>query len=234
MEDLDYDLPPPPVRGPGGFYRSGVDSPQPQSSIDISDVGDSHSRLPSVHNSSYSALPLDRPGYGQAPSPLGQGYHDNPSQTSLTGPQPPEFIPQNIMNEKRALYANAGRSRRKRWITLGSLALILVVAAIAVGIFFAVAKPHGNNSKDDTTSSSSPNPQGGDSSDNSGKKALVITGGNGSTITTEDGSTFTYINNFAGTWYADPQNPFANRAQAQSYTPPLNTSWQWGVDKIYG
>jgi glucan 1,3-beta-glucosidase len=32
----------------------------------------------------------------------------------------------------------------------------------------------------------------------------------------------------------DPGNPFNNNAQPNSWTPPLNTSWRWGVDRIYG
>lgn len=32
----------------------------------------------------------------------------------------------------------------------------------------------------------------------------------------------------------DPVNPFNNNAKVNSWTPPLNTSWQWGVDRIYG
>ncbi|GJJ12020.1 hypothetical protein Clacol_006260 [Clathrus columnatus] len=234
MEDLDYDLPPPPVRG--GLYNSGFEGPRPRSSFDISDVTDSHSRLPSIHNSSYSALPLDHSGYrnSQTHSPLAKGYYDNPSQTSLTGQQPQDYIPRDIMNEKRALYANAGRSRKKKWFTLGALGLILIVAAIIVAIFFTVVKPH--DTKDSKNSSSSSNSNGGNdnSSGNGGKQALVITGGNGSIITMDNGSTFTYVNNFGGSWYADPDEPFSGRAQAQSYTPPLNTSWRWGIDKVYG
>lgn len=33
---------------------------------------------------------------------------------------------------------------------------------------------------------------------------------------------------------SDPNDPFNNNAQANSWTPPLNTSWNWGTDKIYG
>jgi glucan 1,3-beta-glucosidase len=32
----------------------------------------------------------------------------------------------------------------------------------------------------------------------------------------------------------DPANPFNNNAQANSWTPPLNTSWTWGKDRVYG
>ena len=32
----------------------------------------------------------------------------------------------------------------------------------------------------------------------------------------------------------DPQNPFNDGARPNSWTPPLNTSWNWGTDRIYG
>jgi aryl-phospho-beta-D-glucosidase BglC (GH1 family) len=62
----------------------------------------------------------------------------------------------------------------------------------------------------------------------------VITGGDGSIITTETGVSFTYQNSFGGIWYADPNDPFNNNAQPNSWTPPLNTSWTWGKDKANG
>ncbi|KAH7337940.1 glycoside hydrolase superfamily [Rhizoctonia solani] len=37
-----------------------------------------------------------------------------------------------------------------------------------------------------------------------------------------------------GTWYYDPKDPFRNKAQAQSWTPPLNQAWKFGEDKIRG
>lgn len=32
----------------------------------------------------------------------------------------------------------------------------------------------------------------------------------------------------------DPENPFNNNARPNSWTPPLNTSWRWGIDRVYG
>jgi aryl-phospho-beta-D-glucosidase BglC (GH1 family) len=62
----------------------------------------------------------------------------------------------------------------------------------------------------------------------------VITGGDGSVVTTETGAQFTYKNPFGGFWVDDPNNPFNNNAQANSWTPPLNTTWTWGTDRIFG
>ncbi|KAJ6539597.1 glycoside hydrolase family 5 protein [Mycena capillaripes] len=50
----------------------------------------------------------------------------------------------------------------------------------------------------------------------------------------KNGTKFTYNNSFGGFWVNDPVNPFNNNAKANSWTPPLNASWQWGVDRIYG
>ena len=33
---------------------------------------------------------------------------------------------------------------------------------------------------------------------------------------------------------SDPANPFNNNAQPNSWTPPLNTSWTWGKDRVFG
>ncbi|KAJ7094548.1 glycoside hydrolase family 5 protein [Mycena belliarum] len=59
-------------------------------------------------------------------------------------------------------------------------------------------------------------------------------GGDGSTVTTENGTTFTYKNSFGGFWVNDPADPFNNNAQPNSWTPPLNKTWTWGVDRVYG
>jgi len=33
---------------------------------------------------------------------------------------------------------------------------------------------------------------------------------------------------------SDPDDPFNDNAYPNSWTPPLNTSWTWGKDKLYG
>jgi len=34
--------------------------------------------------------------------------------------------------------------------------------------------------------------------------------------------------------YSDPNDPFNDSAQPNSWTPPLNGTWTWGKDKVYG
>ncbi|KAF9018269.1 glycoside hydrolase, partial [Hymenopellis radicata] len=62
----------------------------------------------------------------------------------------------------------------------------------------------------------------------------AITGGDGSQVTLEDGSTFAYSNQFGGFWVSDPSNPFASGAKPNSWTPALNESWTYGKDRIFG
>ncbi|KAI0029788.1 glycoside hydrolase family 5 protein [Vararia minispora EC-137] len=59
-------------------------------------------------------------------------------------------------------------------------------------------------------------------------------GGNGSVVTTANGTAFVYNNPFGGFWVADPADPFSGAARPNAWTPPLNVSWDFGADRIYG
>ncbi|KAI6043526.1 glycoside hydrolase family 5 protein [Pisolithus marmoratus] len=118
--------------------------------------------------------------------------------------------------------------RRFAWIILLLLALVIVALAVVLPVYFTVIKPH-NSSASATEGSGSPG-----TIPNPGSPSGATSGGNGSTVLSSDGSTFTYINPFGGYWVSDPNNPFNNDARPNSWTPPLNTSWTWGQDKVYG
>ncbi|KAF7981414.1 hypothetical protein HWV62_33395 [Athelia sp. TMB] len=106
------------------------------------------------------------------------------------------------------------------------LALAIVVIAVIIPIYFLVVKRRG------------PTP---------------ITGGDGSTIYVDGEPSFVYSNPFGGTcefWivaflsrqvayessggYYDPEDPFNNNAQANNWTPPLNTPWNISKNRING
>ncbi|KAF8132038.1 glycoside hydrolase family 5 protein [Boletus edulis] len=130
---------------------------------------------------------------------------------------------------------NLGSSRKPSivrrpifWI-IALVVFIIAAAAVVIPVYFFVIKPRSNLSSSPTSSSSPPGTSGPGPT---GKN--LTTGGNGSVITTSDGTTFTYINNFGGFWVYDPEDPFSNNAQPNSWTPPLNTSWNWGQDRVYG
>ena len=137
--------------------------------------------------------------------------------------------------------AAAPRRSRKRALLIGSAAVAGIVAVVVIAVYFAVIKP--KNDKSSTTSgassadsSSSGSTSGSsNSSTSSGTSNLAkVSGGDGSTVTTDEGTTFTYQNSFGGTWYYDPANPLVSAAQAQSWTPPLNESFKFGEDPIRG
>ena len=81
-------------------------------------------------------------------------------------------------------HPNPGSSRKRTIVTrpilwiIALVAFVIVAAAVIVPVYFFVIKPRSNQT-------STPSPSGTD-------------GGNGSVITTSDGTTFTYINNFGG------------------------------------
>ncbi|KAJ7692426.1 glycoside hydrolase superfamily [Mycena rosella] len=134
--------------------------------------------------------------------------------------------------------AATGKSTKKRWwIGVGALvAVALVVVAVVVPVYFLVIKKHSTTATASSAPSSTPGSSSGGGESPSGGTTVVgaVTGGDGSTVTTANGDTFVYNNSFGGYWLADPENPFASGARPNSWTPALNESWTWGVDRVYG
>jgi glucan 1,3-beta-glucosidase len=104
------------------------------------------------------------------------------------------------------------------------LVLLIVAAGIALGVYFGVTR-----SKKSSASPSVASPTSGGQ-----PNSKVLYGGDGTMVTTEDGTRFVYNNSFGGYFAQDPDNPFNNDARAQSWSPPLNQSWQFGKDQIFG
>lgn len=144
-------------------------------------------------------------------------------------------------------YAPSGKGTGKKrfWIFVAGILALLVAIAVAVAVPLALHKKnasssassadHGGGSTSDggsgsTSGSGSTNTTTGGSPTSN----AVITGGDGSTVTTENGTTFTYANKFGGFWVWDPTDPYNSGAQAQSWSKPLNQSWDWGNDIIRG
>ncbi|KAJ8594245.1 glycoside hydrolase family 5 protein [Rhizopogon salebrosus TDB-379] len=132
------------------------------------------------------------------------------------------------LSQKRSLF------RRPLFWVIALIAVIIVVLAVVLPVYFVVIKPHNSNYNGSTGGGSSGGGGSGSGSGNPASPAGYTTGGNGSLITTADGTTFTYLNPFGGIWVDNPNDPFNNGAYPNSWTPPLNSSWTWGVDKVYG
>ncbi|KAG8878635.1 hypothetical protein FRB98_006024 [Tulasnella sp. 332] len=135
-----------------------------------------------------------------------------------------------------------GRKKRP-WILIagaGLLILAIIIIAVIVPVYFKVIKPHNSSASSSDTAGKGgggSSSGGGGSSTSSGAAPIptgAITGGQGSLITTDDGTTFTYMNPFGGIWVSDPNDPYSYNAQAQSWSKPLNQSWDWTVDKVKG
>ncbi|QRW00897.1 Cellulase (glycosyl hydrolase family 5 protein) [Ceratobasidium sp. AG-Ba] len=211
-------LPPSALADPATARSSVVDSLAPPHSNYGGDVRESQ----------YSSVPLNQSYGNDSPSPRTISpaqYHDDttPGIGEKTDP---------VVSD----YPEGGRGRGGKrplwWILAGLLALAIIVVAVVVPVYFTVIKPNNHSSESNTGSGGAP-PSPTQSGDPGTVPQEATTGGDGSKIVTETG-TFIYNNSFGGFWVQDPKDPFNNNAQAQSWSPPLNTSWRWGVDKIRG
>ncbi|KAG2009548.1 exo-beta-1,3-glucanase [Coprinopsis cinerea AmutBmut pab1-1] len=193
----------------------------------------------------------------QAPSEYGSAHRLNDANDVNAAPyrDDPNAVPMSplgasaaAMNEKSGggggSGGEGGRSRRKMVIIGAIVALIIIILAIILPVYFTVIKKDDNDSAGGGDRDSSNADEGKDGSgtarpSGSGSpepdvELPPVTGGDGSIITMEDGTTFTYRNPFGGYWYYDPNDPFNNGARAQSWTPALNETFNYGVDRIRG
>jgi glucan 1,3-beta-glucosidase len=158
--------------------------------------------------------------------PHSTGYHDDPRDlvSGATG---------RTLEEKRAAYAPKSKSTRKVMIAAIIVALALIIAAVVIPLYLFVIKPsHSNDITKATVSSSAPTPSASASS--GGSSNVRVTGGDGSIVTLENGTTFTYQNPFGGYWYWDENDPLNQYARAQSWSPALNETFNYGVDQVRG
>lgn len=205
----------------------------------------SHNSHPqSEADSSVYALNPETPGSARdSPVPRSEygAYRDDPRASY---PDEDSSVPMaqvgtnRYLSEKRGAYASPRplKSKRNIFIIGGIVVAVVIAIAIAVPVAINAKKSSSQNlsSSGGNSSSSSSSGSGSSSGSSPSSKTVVVTGGDGSTVTMDDGSTFTYTNSFGGTWYFDENDPFNNAARAQSWSPALNETFNWGVDKIRG
>ncbi|KAJ7257725.1 glycoside hydrolase [Mycena rebaudengoi] len=177
------------------------------------------------------------------------GHTDASPRGSLSQPQAPFAQPSRPPSSNNsALLLNTGddtaadtaspKGNKRRNLGLGALALlVIVVLAVVLPVYFLVIKKHNVKSAAVASSTGSAPTEGSTDGKDDGAKGVVSavqTGGDGSTVTKADGSTFVYQNQFGGYWASSSSDPFLTASRANSWTPPLNQSWDWGKDKIYG
>lgn len=193
--------------------------------VDSSYQSDSTALQPPVpfvisERSSLSALGTNDLGASKESQPL----------ASVIVPTLPAGDSAEVFGERPAdLQPERKRPRKFFWLLVAVAVVVLIFLAVFLPVFFVVVKKSSSAASGSGGSTGSGKPTKGSPS-----ASNAITGGNGSTVTMANGTTFTYKNPFGGFWVEDPANPFNNNAQANSWTPPLNTSWTWGKDRVYG
>lgn len=133
---------------------------------------------------------------------------------------------------------DASKNKRKRlFLILGGVAALAIVA-VAVAVPVAITQTRKSSSSSSSTQPTSSGPDDTGSGETGGPTTsgptVAVTGGDGSIITTEKGTTFTYVNKFGGVWYDDPNDPYNNNARAQSWSPPLSQEFDWQNDPMRG
>ncbi|OCF34165.1 exo-beta-1,3-glucanase [Kwoniella heveanensis BCC8398] len=128
---------------------------------------------------------------------------------------------------------------KRRWLFFGVPIALVVIAGIAIGVVVGIQKKPSSGSSSGSGSStngtSSGNGNGntkGGTSNNNGVWNQYIqkaSGGDGDTVTTDLGATFTYTNKFGGHFAQDPYNPYSVSGKAQSWSPSLLEEWVWGT-----
>ena len=198
--------------------------------------------------------PLQPPATPQTVlTPLGASLRGSfaPSSNALLVPETEKGLEENAVDQPET--RKSPFLKRVFWFALVAIA-VLVILAVVLPVYFTVIKPKNNTASgvSKNPDSSGPSPSPTSSSGNPKSPKGLTTGGDGSTVTMDNGTQFTYQNPFggfcayipfsrtgdilmfsiAGVW--DPAHPFNDNAQPNSWTPPLNTSWKWGTNQLYG
>ncbi|KAG8838001.1 hypothetical protein FRC18_006834 [Serendipita sp. 400] len=213
-----------------GFFEAGSRS-SVGSTLGVNARGSAYGSIAPLRSSQYG----DNNSHELSPvGPTSERYRDDP--TLPVGAAPPTAN----LTEKDQLYA-APRTKTKRKALFGCLiagGCLLLVLAIVLPVYFLVIKP--KSSSTTSTNTGSDGHSGGHASATASGEhpentpGFVTSGGDGSIVTKDDGTTFVYNNSFGGFWVFDPANPLNESAQAQSWTKPLSQEWAWGTDKVYG
>lgn len=201
---------------------------------------DSMATRESFASSNYNVESVNSSVYALNPAPGGTnqsflgGYRDDPQDGYHDDLQDSPPSPKYLADKRGDYLPPNARSRKWLYVAAGLLGLVIVIAAVVVPVYFTVIKKNNDDKSASLGDSDNPSSTDSPSSSSPGSSVRTVTGGDGSTVTMDDGSTFKYSNSFGGYWYWDPEDPFNNGARAQSWSPALNETFQYGVDVIRG
>lgn len=109
---------------------------------------------------------------------------------------------------------------------------MLVIIAVAVALGVTLSK---KTTSDQDSSGASGNGTAGTGEKGGTSTSSATSGKAGSQVTTEDGTTFVYNNDFGGDWASDPKSPFAAGGKAQGWSPRIGSEdWVWGEHTARG
>ncbi|KAH7107767.1 glycoside hydrolase [Auriculariales sp. MPI-PUGE-AT-0066] len=219
----------------GRFYGAGMNNDYSRQSLAASEVSLHHPQGSQQNlGSPYADTP--RGGYAESPNASfvkgygGAGaYRDEPDSHEMAYRGDSRSY-ESPMPEKRDPYgsrdaaAAGGGGKSKRKLIIGILIAVLVIAIAGVCVYIFIIKPKSDDSKSTGT---------GKNSSSSSNYNFALTGADGSKVLKDDNTTFVYSNKLGGKWVYDPNNPYDDSAQAQSYTPALSKAWNWS-DRIRG
>jgi len=181
--------------------------------------------------SHYKTVSKDEHELAHSPGPTNAAFENDPWNDELINmyrddepinpPTSGKQIPTRAMS--RRIAERKRKHRRLLWIALAVLGIVVVGAGVALGVTLSK-----KNSGSGSGSSGSHSGGGGSSSS-------ALSGSTGSVITMEDGTKFTYKNDFGGDWAIDPKDPFGPGGKAQSWSPRIGKEqWTWGEDVVKG
>ncbi|KAK4704592.1 glucan 1,3-beta-glucosidase, partial [Phenoliferia sp. Uapishka_3] len=130
-------------------------------------------------------------------------------------------------------------SSRGRRILFAGIIIAIIVIAVAAAVPSALSNKSNKSVKAAAATGSSSSSSGTGTATSSAATATstgfdwktAATGGDGSTVFTEDGSSFVYNNTFGGFWVSVP---FNDTARAQNDVPALDQTWDYSVNMISG
>jgi len=181
------------------------------------------------------------PSFPESDSPRLTDYNASTQALQPAGPQTME----KASPDPRELEATAGaapaRRSRRKLLLVAVVAILAIIVIVVLCVYFLVIRP--NNKSDNPVANSNASAgtttktataAGNTNKPTPTSNAQPTTGGDGSIITMEDGTTFVYRNPFGGYWVDDPNDPFNAGARAQSWSPALNETFRYGIDRIRG
>ncbi|PPR05392.1 hypothetical protein CVT24_008006 [Panaeolus cyanescens] len=182
-------------------------------------------------NTSRSVSPLptrDEYELGQQTRPTSQGndpWNDDLVNYKQEGP-PSSLMAQMHSDNKylpsrsvsRRITQKKNKRKRIMWIIFGGIAVVVIAVAVGVGVTLSQKNRSNSGWASGTTGTST-----------------TTFGNSGSQVTLDDGTTFTYVNDFGGDWAMDPKHPFGIGGKAQSWSPRVGgEDWDWGVHVARG